>query len=148
MLFLFFIFSPSLNPPSPFEQLKLGAYQNYQNPQAHLDLARAYEVTGDLENARREILIGLSFEPNNKELQEGLTKIESLLRQPEEVKEEIGKWEKIVRDFPGYRDAYLELTALYYQLYQNGKARENLERALELDPNFGPAKEMEKMLRD
>lgn len=142
LFLLFFVFF--LTPPS--EQLKLKAMQDNKNPKNHLQLANEYKKLNDLENARRELLIGLSFNPDNKELEEELEEVESLLAQPDKVWEEIKKWEKITQDFPGYRDAYLKLASLYYQLYQNEKAEENLKKALDLDPNFEPAKEMGKIL--
>lgn len=57
------------------------------------------------------------------------------------------EWEETKQKFPGYRDAYFALAVLYYQLGEREKARENLDRALEIDPNFEGGREMEKLLK-
>ncbi|MDP3998350.1 MAG: hypothetical protein Q8P89_01945 [bacterium] len=146
-IFLFvFLLATSLS--ADFDQSRLRANDDYQNPKAHLDLAEKYLSVNNLENARRELLIGLSFNPENTELQKALTEVENRINQPRRVKEEIENWEKIAQDFPGYRDAYLKLAHLYYSVYQNDQSRQNLKKTLELDPNFEPAQEMEKILGD
>jgi len=136
------------NPSGNFSQWRLAAIKDYKDPQVHLELAREYSATNNLESARRELLIGLSYVPENKELQKSLGEVENLLQEPDRVRKEIQQWEKISQDFPGYRDAYLQLTRLYYTLHQDEKAQEKLNKALELDPNFEPTQEMEEMLRD
>lgn len=134
---------------SHFEKLKFTVIKGYQkNPQAHLELARKYQRVNDFENARHEILLGLAFEPENKDLKAALMEMEKLINQPQEVAVEIERWEKVNQDSPGYRDAYLKLAQLYFSLYQNEKAQENLDKALELDPNFEPTRNMEKILRN
>lgn len=135
-------------PLSSFDQLKLAVLENPENPAIHLSLAKEYLAVSDLESARREILIGLNFSPQDKDLKEALADLETFGAKPRQVQSEIQKWEKISQDFPGYRDAYLKLAQLHYLIYQNREARENLDKALELDPNFKPAQEMEKILRN
>src|SRR3990172_1936447 len=106
-LFLFFLFFAFFLLPSG-EKLKLMIAPDNKNPKVHLQLAKEYEKVNDLKNARRKILIGLSFAPENEELKNALTEVENILGQPAQVKEEIQTWEKIAQDFPGYRDAYLK----------------------------------------
>lgn len=144
--FLLLASTAFLGPLPFFERLKLGLVKDYQYPKNHLDLAREYKKVNDLEEAKKELLIGLSFNPDDKELKEELGKIAKLQKQPQEILEEINLWEKTARDFPGYRDAYLKLTGLYYQLYQNDRAQDNLEKALLLDPNYEPAKDLQRVL--
>lgn len=141
------LLTPSLRTPlSSFETLKLSVLQNPQEPQGHLFLAKKYKEVNDLGNAKREILVGLNFAPENKELKSAFGEIENLQNTPQEVSLEIQNWEKIAQDFPGYRDAHLKLSQLYFSIYQNEKAEENLQKALELDPNFKPAWELQKSL--
>lgn len=146
-LFLFSLFLASFLF-SPSEKLKLAALKENKNPRIHLALAKEYKKVDDLGNARRELLIGLSLSSNDEELKKELKEVENLLAQPNKILGEIRKWGKITQEFPGYRDAYLKLASLYYQIYQNEKAQENLKKALELDPNFTPARELEKTLGD
>lgn len=45
-------------------------------------------------------------------------------------------WEKIVSDSPTYRDGYLQLAAIEYQLQNYIATQKYLEKAMEVDPNF------------
>lgn len=148
VIFFLFLSWLSHGPPSSFEKLKSALVRDYQNPKIHLMLAEQYRKANDLSSARGELLLGLSYQPESEELKTALVEIENLLNQPKQIQQEINRWEKITQDFPGYRDAYLKLTQLYFELYQNDKARENLSRAIELDPNFEPTRELEKVLRE
>ena len=65
---------------------------------------------------------------------------------PEEIKELIQSWEKILAEKPNYRDGYLQLALLYYKLYEDEKAAEYLQEALIIDPNFEAAKQLERTL--
>lgn len=141
-------FIPLQKPLSSFDQLKLAVLKNPENPAVHLALAKEYLAVNDPINAEREILIGLSFAPQDQGLEEALVEIKAFRDKPRQIQSEIQKWEKIAQDFPGYRDAYLKLAQLHYTIYQNKESRENLDKALEIDPNFEPAGEMKKILRD
>lgn len=145
-LFFLFVLILLAIPTSSPERLSLSILEDYQSPKNHLALAKRYEETNDLENAKRELLLALGCAPEDKSTKIELEKVDQLLAQPDEVRQEIEAWEQITQDFPGYRDAYLKLTVLYFTLYQNDKARENLDKALRLDPNFEPAKDFERVL--
>lgn len=43
---------------------------------------------------------------------------------------------------PGYRDGHYLMGAVYYQQGKNDLARESLNKALEIDPNYAPAREL------
>lgn len=64
------------------------------------------------------------------------------------IEAEITEWEKILEKYPGYRDVYLRLVVLNWQINNEEKAKEHLQKAKELDPNFETTKEIEKILRD
>lgn len=55
-------------------------------------------------------------------------------------------WQGILQKHPDYRDGYLELSILEYQLKNYKAAREYVKKSLELDPNYERGKEMEKIL--
>ncbi len=65
---------------------------------------------------------------------------------PEDVRELIKVWEEIIKDKPQYRDAYLQLAILNYKINEKGNALENLQKALEIDPNFELAKKLEAII--
>lgn len=150
--FLLFLIFFSLFPSENFEKLKILILQEPQNPRHYLKLAEEYLRANDLKKAQREIFVAenllkaSSFEKENPEILKVKVALEEKIKEPQNISQEIKKWEKILEDFPGYRDAYLQLAKLYYQLYEEDKAKENLARALELDPNFPLTKELEKIL--
>lgn len=65
---------------------------------------------------------------------------------PEDIKELIKSWEKIIEDKPQYRDAYLQLTILNYKIKETQKAENNLNKALEIDPNFELTKRLKEII--
>lgn len=62
------------------------------------------------------------------------------------IKNEIIYWEEIVRETPTYRDGYLKLATLYWQLREDEKAKENLDKAIAIDPNSEKARELKNQL--
>ncbi len=65
---------------------------------------------------------------------------------PQDIKRLIILWEEIVAQKPDYRDGYLQLAVLNYKVFENKKAHDFLEKALAIDPNFGPALELKKII--
>ncbi len=63
------------------------------------------------------------------------------------VETEIGQWEEALEKYPGYRDVHLRLAVLNWQIKNDEKAKEHLQKARALDPNFEMTKELEKILR-
>lgn len=59
---------------------------------------------------------------------------------------EVSFWENEVRVRPYYRDGYMKLALLNFQLKNFNQSRENLDKALVLDPNFEKGKELERLL--
>jgi len=57
------------------------------------------------------------------------------LEDPQDIKLLISKWETFVQEKPNYRDAYIQLSLLYRSLNNISKAENNIDRALEIDPN-------------
>lgn len=129
-------------PKNQFQQAKERLVRNPKDFEAHLMLAEEYLKNNQLDEAEKELLLA---EKNLQSNQLWQKKMES---SPEEIRILIGGWEKIVAEKPNYRDGYLKLALLYYKLYENEKAREYLQKALELDPNFKPARKLEKILSD
>lgn len=55
-------------------------------------------------------------------------------------------WLKVIRDYPGYRDAYFKLAVLSYQLGDKKQAKTYLDSTLSIDPNFKEAQEFSKQM--
>lgn len=152
---LFFIFLYSLFlPKDKFQLAKERLVKNPNDFEAHLILAGEYLVNNQIEEAEEELVAVSSIQPSTDSKQQVLglsSRLDELWlrwqeKKPEEVEKLIAEWEAIISEKPDYRDGYLQLALLHYKLYENEKAKEYLQKALELDPNFEPTKELEKFL--
>lgn len=68
--------------------------------------------------------------------------------QRENILSEIRYWQKITNDYKDYRDAYMKLALLEYQLKHYDVSREYLKKVLSLDPNFEKGRKLEELIRD
>ena len=55
-------------------------------------------------------------------------------------------WREQVKVHPDYRDAYMSLALVEYQLNNLSEAQSNLDKAMALDPNFKEGKELKRIL--
>ncbi len=62
--------------------------------------------------------------------------VETLKQERITITQEINHLQKIVNQYAGYRDAYVRLAALEYQIGDKDSAKASVQKALELDPNF------------
>ncbi len=62
------------------------------------------------------------------------------------VLREVSFWENETKVRPGYRDGYMQLAILNFQLKNFTEARQELDKALFLDPNFEKGRELERLL--
>lgn len=140
-----------------FERAKLAVMFYPNDLNSHLFLVQEYLKRGELEEVERELLLAQELTEKTPEttssgvLGATLSPIKILAKiknEPQRIKNEISFWEKVVSEKPDYRDAYLQLAILNYQIYENEKAKEYLRIALELDPNYEPARKLEKILGD
>lgn len=157
-------------PKDEFQLLKQRLIRNPNDFETHLELAERFLENNQLEEAERALLIADSLQASvDRKLTEknaqdvlgetSLLKPENWLLKtkqlwqkkqysdPEDIRKLISAWEKIVEEKPNYRDGYLQLAVLHYKLYENDKAKEYLEKALELDPNYEPARELEEIIK-
>lgn len=131
-------------PKSQFQQAKEQLVKNPNDFEAHLILAEEYLNNNQIDEAEKELLLAQQIKQSSYQATElWQRKQES---DPRDVKKLIKRWEQVISKRPDYRDGYLQLTILRYKLYENEKAREYLDKALKLDPNFEPAREMERIL--
>lgn len=140
---------------SDFERAKIVVTFTPNDLSSHLLLAQEYLKRGNIESVEREFLLAQQLTNQQPEtssrsvLGAALSPIkilEKIKNEPQRIKNEISFWEKVVAEKPDYRDAYLQLAILNYQIYKNDKAQEYLKKAKELDPNFEATKEIEKTL--
>lgn len=100
----------------------------------------------DLRDAKREAGFLAGFYPGNVYAQKKMNQVNMLEGRPREVMSQIVFWEREVRSKPNYRDGYLRLAVLFWQVYKDNEARNYLKRALEIDPNYPPSRELERVM--
>lgn len=60
----------------------------------------------------------------------------------ESLEKDYAFWQEVVKDKPDYRDAYLTLGSLAYQLNRREEGKMYADKALKLDPNNSLAREL------
>lgn len=58
----------------------------------------------------------------------------------------LNQWEGISKTHPGYRDAYIQMASLSYELGDTNQALAYVEKALSLDPNNDTAVKLETLI--
>lgn len=149
-------------PKNRFQQAKQNLLKNPNDFQAQITLAEELLVNNQFKEAERALLLAEQISQSTNQLinqstnsvlgEQADTKLEELWQRkyysnPEDIKRLITAWEKIIEEKPNYRDGYLQLAYLHYKVYENKKAKEYLEKAIELDPNYEPTRELEKLLQ-
>lgn len=126
------------------------------SPPAHQALAEAYWQQGYVTQAKKELLyaqdvinstrgvngqtvLGTSTAPNDL-----LTQWE---QEPEKLRRQYQFWQTVVREKPDYRDGYIMLASLAYQLRKLDEARSSLARAQALDSNSSTVQELTKIFK-
>ncbi len=134
-----FLLAINLSAKISFDQAKDDVLANSQNIPAHLFLARQLLANNQLAEAETEFKLASSLPDINK--------IGEIKLQPEKIKEEIVFWQKVVEEFPNYRDAYLKLAILNYKINRLFDAQKFLDKALSIDPNSEVANKFLKFLK-
>ncbi|HUS59758.1 MAG TPA: hypothetical protein VMX76_00010 [Nevskiaceae bacterium] len=142
LLIFLIVYSLTL-PKNQFQQAKEKLVKNPNEFEAHLILAEEFLKNNQFEKAEKELLMAQEQKPNSK-----LKKLwqKKLYSDPKDIKKLIQAWEKIVAEKPDYRDAYLSLSWLHYQNYEDQKAKNYLQKTIELDPNFEPTLKLQKII--
>ena len=141
IIFLLVILSIFL-PKTELQSLKENLLKNPNNAEIKLKNIEALLKENQFQ-ASEEILKSISQDQNGDLNQLWQEKHYS---DPEDIKELIKAWEKIIEDKPLYRDAYLQLAILNYKIKEVQKAKDNLNKALEIDPNFELTKKLEEII--
>jgi hypothetical protein len=73
------------------------------------------------------------------------TELQVVLAKRSILQEDLGLWQGIAQKYPTYRDAYFQASVLAYRLGDSEKQHILLEKTLQLDPNYLPAQNLEKI---
>lgn len=107
-------------------------------------LAQEYWKVGAWQNAKRELTIAQDLWQTNRGPQANsvLGTTTSPLdiwgvwqAEPQRLARAYSWWQTVVKTKPDYRDGYIQLGTVAYQLSKFGEAKAALSRALALDPN-------------
>ena len=141
ILLILILFGSYFWPASEADQNKLAVSRWPLSIKNHLQLAQSYFDNDELnkteievEKAKRLYKFFKIFD-FKKRAAEKIKAGESLVSQPEKIKKQINYWQTILKDKPNFRDVYLHLSLLHYQLWQDEKAKQAWEKAFYLDPN-------------
>lgn len=61
---------------------------------------------------------------------------------------DLNYWNREVIEKPNYRDGYFSLSLIYYQLGDYKNSIENLNKAMNIDPNFSKGKQLKKIIEE
>ncbi|HUW21207.1 MAG TPA: tetratricopeptide repeat protein [Candidatus Bathyarchaeia archaeon] len=144
------IFYIACLPKNHFQRVRDKIIIQPNDVQARLELAEIYLKNNQFKEAERELTKIQSLKTSKwpNELLQALALLweEKRQKDPGEIKKQIKNWEKTIGQYPDYRDGYLQLSFFYLKLGQYEKARENLNKAKALSPNYPVIKELEKSL--
>lgn len=144
---------------SPKDRFQLAKEKILKNPndlEAHLILVEEFLKNNQLNEAEKELSAAniIQQTTNNREKVLGLTsKLDELWQKwqeenPKELEKLITDWEKFVSENPTYRDGWLRLALYNFKLGDKEKAKDSLNQALKLDPNFETSRELRKAIGD
>lgn len=100
----------------------------------HRALADDLWTHGSREAAKHELALAQELYPPDATNVLGATTWE---QEPAHTRELIAYWKRIATQYPGYRDAYIQLAALYYSQGNLKSTKSYLDLAQTLDPNGG-----------
>ncbi len=122
----------------------------------HLALAQTYWQHGDWPKTQTELLIAQTlYQSSPPEAQQSkvlgansspLDLLHQWAEEPARLTKELQFWQTVMKEKPDYRDAYLQASALSYQLNRLEDARQYLDQATALDPNFPIASHLTQLL--
>lgn len=139
----------------PYWKSHLGVLTQPDALDAHLALARSYWQSGNWPRIETELRIAQTlFQPSQDEKERPVLGISAspldLLHQwekePMRLAKELGFWQAVVKDKPDYRDGFIQLSALSFQLNKPEDAKHYLDEAIALDPNSPVAASLTQLL--
>ncbi|MDP2861140.1 MAG: hypothetical protein Q8N98_05560 [bacterium] len=133
---------------SPLEKAATAVMKNPGDGLAHLSLAKIFLANNNIEEAEKEIVLSETDNKKSAEISGEIAVLKEKIDAPKKTEEKILGWQKVAKEKPDFRDAYLELALLNYQLGRTEMAKYFLGKALFLDPNFPPARELERTINE
>lgn len=124
---------------------KLILVLNHPSTDTHVLLGQTYRESGFYTAARRELLLAQELSRQHNVLGAS-TQAQKLLdeweKEPMRVLKEYQFLQRVVKEKQDYRDGYVSLSALSYQLSKVEEGKEYLNEAMSLDPNNALAQKL------
>lgn len=130
---------------TPFWQKNLSVLTNPQSLLPHIVLAQSAWTSGDWRAAKNELLVAQSLNILGASTSP-LDLLQQWEKEPTRLGDEVSFWQQVVVNKPDYRDGFIMLAAVHYQLNNNAKATQYLETAKLLDPNNPYVKKLSDLL--
>ena len=150
------ICSHRLSSPTPFQKAKEEVVKNPYNIEARFVLVENFLNNHQTQEAEKELLkirsLTESRLSNGQVLgQNTNSRLEKLWQEynrqnDQKIKITIKQWQQFLQNNPSYRDGYLHLALLHYQVNEPQKAHESLQKAIEIDPNHEVSRQVEHLI--
>ena len=139
-------------PKNEIDKSRLNLSRFPWSPARHIDLALVYLNNGYLDkafveiNKAEELYKYIKFFDFKNKVKNKIHFGKNLINKPSLIEKEINLWQTVLTEKPSYKDAYIHLSILYYQLYQNEEAKNSWQKAFYLDPNSKLINEVKKII--
>jgi tetratricopeptide (TPR) repeat protein len=90
------------------------------------------------------ILIGIILQSSS--LYAGLQEQRKIEGERSKTEKELAFWKNSLARYKNYRDIYLKIASLEYQLGDRDSAKDDVKKALEIDPNSEKGRQLEKIV--
>lgn len=130
---------------TPYWQNNMSVLVRPFSSEAHISVATNAWNAGNWQLAKNELLVAQSLS-NVLGTSTPLDLLRSWEEEPKKLKEQEVFWQTIAAQRPDYRDGFIQLAAISYQLNDNQKTVSYLDIARTLDPNFPAIQKLAKLL--
>ncbi len=136
VILLLLLLAP-LWPRTSFRQATWEVGKWPKDARLHLALAEEYAKIHNFDLVEKEVSLAKSLNPVSVfDRQAYLEKIFAEKIKKQNLEKEIRDWEEVLKEYPGFRDVYLRLSLLYWQINDDLMADVYLKKASHLSPNF------------
>lgn len=140
------------SPPAGFQPLFVAVMQQSAGSDAHINLAQWYKQNGIVSKAKYELLLanerwvpGKAGTLNAPVLGAQASPADMLTaweNEPARLEKDYRYWQSIIKEKPDYRDAYVSLATIAYQLGYKTDAKQYVEKIREIDPGLAINKQL------
>ncbi|MEK7119727.1 MAG: hypothetical protein AAB889_04380 [Patescibacteria group bacterium] len=146
VLIVYNIYAALSSPPAGFQPLLVAVMQPTTSSDAHINLAHWYRQNGVFDKAKNELVLasdGPSVLGAQASPMDILTAWEN---EPVRLKKDYRYWQTVIKEKPDYRDAYLALAALAYQLGYKTDTKQYVEKIRAIDPGLAIGYQLSRLL--